>query len=265
MGASDVGPRDHLVTRSLQRALDDVDIESRVENDLDPVEAPERLARHAMEEIRRALDDDAPSDAKAERVNDIFRRFLDGGDSDAGVALPARLLQGIKARSALGDLLPLPPSPATPLSQSDLLVNAQGQPNVGSELRAELTSADSVDLICAFVIWSGVRHVRDALAAVKQRGGRIRVITTTYMGATEKRAVDDLTRLGAEVRVALDARTTKLHGRDSSPRCGGKRPCAQSYSSSWAHSTLARRPAHTPPCCPRRSRSRRTRGTRARR
>lgn len=77
MGANEPGPRDHLVTRSLQRGLDGVDLESRVEQALDPAEAPERLARHAMEEIRRALEGDAPSDAKAERVNDIFRRFLD--------------------------------------------------------------------------------------------------------------------------------------------------------------------------------------------
>ena len=33
------------------------------------------------------------------------------------------------------------------------------------------------------------------------------------MGATEKRAVDELVALGAEVRVALDARTTKLHAK----------------------------------------------------
>ena len=39
------------------------------------------------------------------------------------------------------------------------------------------------------------------------------MITTTYMGATEKRAVDELFRLGAEVRIALDARTTKLHAK----------------------------------------------------
>ena len=107
----------------------------------------------------------------------------------------------------------MPPLPATPFSQSDLLVNAEGQPNIGSELRAELASADSVDLICAFVIWSGVRHLRDALGDVVRRGGRIRVITTTYMGATEKRAVDELVALGAEVRVAFDARTTKLHAK----------------------------------------------------
>lgn len=113
----------------------------------------------------------------------------------------------------MGQPLELPPPPATPYSQSDLLVNAEGQPNVGSELRAELPTADRVDLICAFVIWSGVRHVRDALETLIERGARVRVITTTYMGATEKKAVDELHAIGAEVKVALDARTTKLHAK----------------------------------------------------
>ena len=39
------------------------------------------------------------------------------------------------------------------------------------------------------------------------------MITTTYMGVTEKRAVDELVSLGADVRVAFDARTTKLHAK----------------------------------------------------
>ena len=63
------------------------------------------------------------------------------------------------------------------------------------------------------MIWTGVRHLRDSLAEVVERGGRVRVITTTYMGATEKRAVDELFALGAKIRVALDARTTKLHAK----------------------------------------------------
>ncbi len=100
-----------------------------------------------------------------------------------------------------------------PFSQSDLLVNAEGQPNIGSELKAELATADSVDLICAFVIWTGVRHLRQSLEDVIRRGGQVRVITTTYMGATEKRAVDALFDLGAQIRVAFDARTTKLHAK----------------------------------------------------
>lgn len=49
-----------------------------------------------------------------------------------------------------------------------------GQPNVGTELRREIASADSVDLICAFVIWSGVRQLRDALAELVERGGTLR-------------------------------------------------------------------------------------------
>src|SRR6187549_2458817 len=112
MASTDPGPRDHLITRALERDLA----------------------------------------AVAPRAG-----------SDAEIALPARVLQGIRGRSPLGDVVPLPPLPATPFSQSDLLVNAVGQPNIGSELRAELASADSVDLLCAFVIWSGVRHLREAL------------------------------------------------------------------------------------------------------
>jgi superfamily II DNA or RNA helicase/HKD family nuclease len=213
MAATDPGPRDHLVTRALERDLGALAPEVRDEKPLDPVEAPERLARHAMDELRRELSSHEAADVQAQRVNEVLRRVAGEMVLDAEVALPARLLQGIKARSPVGDVVALPPLPATPFSQSDLLVNAEGQPNVGSELRAELATAGSVDLICAFVIWSGVRHLRDALAEVQARGGRIRVITTTYMGATEKRAVDELVALGAQVRVAFDARTTKLHAK----------------------------------------------------
>ena len=215
MTAPKPGPRDHLVTRAIERELATLGERFVDQQPLDPAEAPERLARHAAGELRRGLRAvDASADAQARTVNELLASIA--GDETAGeqlVAVPARVLQGIRARSALGEPAPLPPPPATPYSQSDLLVNAEGQPNVGFELKAELASADSVDLVCAFVIWSGVRHLRDALAAVRARGGRIRVITTTYMGATERRAVDELVALGAEVKVAFDARTTKLHAK----------------------------------------------------
>src|SRR3954453_8437279 len=213
MSVTEPGPRDHLVTRAIERALTRVDPEVLDEIPLDPAEAPVRLARHAMSEIRVSLDSEESANTQAERVNAIVRSFDASDQRDAEISLPARVLLGIKDRTSLGDVLPLPPPPATPFSQSDLLVNAEGQPNVGSELRAELATADSVDLICAFVIWSGVRHLRPALAGVTERGGRVRVITTTYMGATEKRAVDELVAMGADVRVAFDARTTKLHAK----------------------------------------------------
>ena len=209
------GPRDHLVTRELAQGLERLNPEVRVEAALDPAEGPARLARHAMREVERELAVDETAEVQAERLNGVLRQLAGEGEGvlSAEVALPPRVLYGIKARSPLGDPVDLPTLPAIPFSQSDLLVNAEGQPNIGSELRAELGTADGVDLICAFVIWTGVRHLRDSLAAVVARGGRVRVITTTYMGATEKRAVDELFSLGAQIKVALDARTTKLHAK----------------------------------------------------
>jgi superfamily II DNA or RNA helicase/HKD family nuclease len=193
--------------------MDQLDPDVRVEAALDSAEGPSRLARHAMREVERELTSDASAEAQAVRLNGVLRGLAGEGSSSSELALPPRVLYGIKGRTQLGDPAPLPPLPATPFSQSDLLVNAEGQPNIGSELKAELASADSVDLVCAFVIWTGVRHLRDALAEVVARGGRVRVITTTYMGATEKRAVDELFAIGAQIRVALDARTTKLHAK----------------------------------------------------
>src|ERR1035437_108795 len=209
------GPRDLLVTRGLAQGLERLNPEVRVEAALDPAEGAARLARQAMREVERELAVDETAEVQAERLNGVLRQLAGEGEGvlSAEVALPPRVLYGIKARSPLGDPVDLPTLPAIPFSQSDLLVNAEGQPNIGSELRAELGTADGLDLIRAFVIWTGVRHLRDSLAAVVARGGRVRVITTTYMGATEKRAVDELFSLGAQIKVALDARTTKLHAK----------------------------------------------------
>lgn len=80
-------------------------------------------------------------------------------------------------------------------------------------MQRELASADRVDLLCAFVKWHGLRVVEDALAELTRKGRRLRVITTTYMGATERRALDRLVELGAEVRISYETRTTRLHAK----------------------------------------------------
>lgn len=193
--------------------MDELDDALVDKHPLDPAEGPDRLARHAAGELRRDLAGLEQAQEQAQLVNRLLEDEA-APDAAAGVVvLPPSVLRGIRGRSPLGAPAELPPPPSIPFSQSDLLVNGEGQPNIGSELRLELATAKSVDLICAFVISSGVRHLRDALEAVVARGGRVRVITTTYMGATEKAAVDLLFALGAEIKIALDARTTKLHAK----------------------------------------------------
>ena len=104
--------------------------------------------------------------------------------------------------------------PVTRLSDSALLTNGKDDPNLAAEIRAEMESADSVDLLCAFIRWTGIRLLEPALDSLKARGGKLRVITTTYMGATERRAIDALvTRYGAEVKISYETQSTRLHAK----------------------------------------------------
>src|SRR5690606_7251815 len=106
------------------------------------------------------------------------------------------------------------PRPSTPLSDVALFTNSRMDPQLGSELRLEMASADRIDLLCAFVQWSGIRVLEDALRAAADRGVQIRVLTTTYIGATDRKALDHFVRaLNAEVRVNYDAKSTHLHAK----------------------------------------------------
>lgn len=94
------------------------------------------------------------------------------------------------------------------------MTNARGEPTLAAELRAELVSADQVDLLCAFVKWQGLRLLESELRELKQRGTPVRVITSTYLGATDARALDALVNeFGAEVRVNYDINMTRLHAK----------------------------------------------------
>ncbi|WP_374121582.1 DUF3427 domain-containing protein [Arthrobacter sp. SLBN-112] len=104
--------------------------------------------------------------------------------------------------------------PTTKLSDSALLTNSKDDPNLAAELRAEMESADTVDLLCAFVRWTGLRLLEPAFEQLKERGAKLRVITTTYMGATERRAIDELVnRYGAEVKISYETQATRLHAK----------------------------------------------------
>src|SRR5690625_3457224 len=104
--------------------------------------------------------------------------------------------------------------PATPFSDAALMTNARDEPTLAAELRAELASADRVDLLCAFVKWQGLRLLEAELTALRERGVPLRVITTTYLGATDARALDALvTEFGADVRVNYETDRTRLHAK----------------------------------------------------
>ena len=101
-----------------------------------------------------------------------------------------------------------------------LFTAGRGTPSLLSELQRELGACDRVDILVSFITQSGVRKLLDILqgiTAVDAHGRpatRLRILTTTYTGATEMQALDLLARLpGVEVRVSLDGRRTRLHAK----------------------------------------------------
>lgn len=104
-----------------------------------------------------------------------------------------------------------PVEPIIPLAQSALVTNSSNL-NYHAVLKSELASADSVDFICPFIGTQGVRLIAESLEKVP---GRKRVITSTYLGATETKAVERLCQAGSEVRIIYESSTQKtaLHAK----------------------------------------------------
>ncbi|MER5949258.1 DUF3427 domain-containing protein [Streptomyces sp. NPDC001904] len=177
---------------------------------------PHVLARHLSKAIDRRLRQ-LPHDQQVAAANKLIaslEALAPDGDDDAAaqqILDGPRQLMALARQEAPGvyGIRPL-----TPLSETALLTNAHDDLSLGAELRAELATADRIDLLCAFVKWYGIRTLEAPLREAAERGVRIRVITTTYMGATDRHALDRLVRdFGAEVRINYETRSTRLHAK----------------------------------------------------
>ncbi|TYC99162.1 DUF3427 domain-containing protein [Arthrobacter echini] len=196
-----------LVTDSLLRRLADApQLEARVEP-LGENDALAAVSRHLAKVMKEALLKAEP-ESRLALVNQLLGALSanDAIDQEPSQLLSLHKRESVKRR----DLR----RPATALSNSALLTNGRDEPNLAAELRAEMESANTVDLLCAFVRWTGLRLLHPALERLAERGVKLRVITTTYMGATERRAIDELVnRYGAEVKISYESQATRLHAK----------------------------------------------------
>ena len=84
---------------------------------------------------------------------------------------------------------------------------------LADELNAQIRTADSIDMVVSFILMSGLNLIIDSLREFTKRG-KLRVITTAYMGTTEYEAVEQIVRLpNTELRMELDSERNRLHAK----------------------------------------------------
>ena len=210
-----------LVTGALSARLNDL-ADSTLTPQLRPLadaEASDRFSRLVAAAVARSIES-ADEDRRAElganiteRLMELLSELTEAVDHDTDLPIdPPSVLASILRRQPDGTPETLE-SPLTPLLDTTLLTNSRGEPSISHEVGAEIHSSDSIDVVMAFVRWTGIRPLLDALRRHCRDGKGLRIVTTTYTNSTELRALDELENLGAEIKVSYDTTTTRLHAK----------------------------------------------------
>lgn len=181
---------------------------------LDDEAQPQAYSQFVGSVLRGALADRRPSERLPliNRLIDVLAA-TDGLDYTSRRLLlhrPEPVLQEIR-RSKIAARQPIP---ATSLSLSSLFTGSGEDPQLERELRLEMLSADRVDILVSFIKWSGLALLMPAFEDLEARGVPVRILTTSYMGASDPQAVEWLAnRSGFSVRVSYDTERTRLHAK----------------------------------------------------
>lgn len=219
MSALPNGLFEQLITDTIKKDLTDVPSSLHVlRSPLHPEEAPDRIAFHLASLIKRAiggLDTGQRVEVGLELARHIVRLLDASGKAVDLLDSPAASGDVLRAiTSLLPDGSPAKISlPSTPLLDTTLLTNAPGEPRIGHQIGTEISSADRIDVLMAFVRQTGIRPMLDALRKHIADGKRMRLMTTTYTGSTERSALEALQTIGADVRVSYDTTITRLHAK----------------------------------------------------
>lgn len=109
----------------------------------------------------------------------------------------------------IDDVLPL-----TGLTQSELFCGSNSGLSLESELKREIRSSDKIYWLVSFIKWAGIRIFRHELEEFTRSGRELKVITTSYMGATDAKAVEFLASLpNTEVKLSYNTQRERLHAK----------------------------------------------------
>ena len=193
---------------------------------IDKAEASKVLAQYLADVVQKGLDNvlDNGGDISAQigltnQIVDLIQNTTKEADFAAlGVDRRAEqllaLLRETDPRRAVGTTAADIERPETSIAQSSLFTGAVHEPQMFTELKKEIVSADRIDMLVSFIKWSGLRLIMDELRGFTRSGGELRIITTSYMGATDVKAIEELRKLpNTQIKVSYNTKTTRLHAK----------------------------------------------------
>jgi len=222
------GLYEQVINKTIKEELTVVD-EAKTKVDvgaIDTEEAAKVLTQYTAEVIEKGmhclLDKEKDINAQINLANTIIQKVkeatLEADFADYLVDAEAhQLLALLKKQNttlSLKDKLPAV-RPQTSLAMSSLFTGSYHEPQMYEELKKEIVHCNRIDMLVSFIRWSGLRLILDELREfLSAPEHKLRVITTTYMGATEAKAIEELSKLpNTEIKISYDTERTRLHAK----------------------------------------------------
>lgn len=213
------GTYENLITGGLQRDMREAEAEGLVckRDEIDSAESPNMLTEHLSKIIRNWLSDERLTDEERVAHANSLIEFLHQ-DEEEKVTEEKAMLAAVVSQQEEARLRATKASIVRPLTgfrSSALFTGGQSSISLSSEIERDIESADSISMIVSFLKLSGVNLIYDHLKRFcSQPGHKLRVITTTYCGVTDAKAVERLAQLpNTEIRISYNTRIERLHAK----------------------------------------------------
>ncbi len=220
------GLYEQVINTALSRELSEISDECKCIAPINEAEASKVLAQYLADVIEKGLDNllekhrsVSKQIALANQIVTLIQNVTKEADFaalsvDQQAEQLLALLREQDPRLAAGKTATALPRPETSIAQSSLFTGAIHEPQMYTELKKEIVSADRIDMLVSFIKWSGLRLLMDELREFTQNGGELRIITTSYMGATDVKAIEELRKLSnTRIKVSYDTKRTRLHAK----------------------------------------------------
>lgn len=212
------GIYEQLINQETERQMHEAEQSGLVcfHQPIDDAEAPKMLADYLAKAIVKKLEN---AEEQQDRVNLINRLMIDAGLlEDSQITNPSDLLTEVmsKQQAALQRQSKTETiRPISGLRVSNLFTGGNSTLSIGEEIRREIASADEICFIVSFLKLSGLRILLDDLKKFCTRENtRLRIITTTYCGVTQAKAIEQLAALpNTEIRISYNTNIERLHAK----------------------------------------------------